>query len=89
MCAALVHAWFRRPVEATGVTMSKLKPLVDKNYILCNGCGEIWHLKQDYSCVKCEITMQLSNLQGLLTSVYENIDNLIIGKTERPMIERE
>jgi hypothetical protein len=76
-------------MEAAGVIMAKKKLLVDRNYTLCGGCKEIWHLKESYSCVKCEITMQLANLQGLLKSVYENIDNLVIGKIERPMIERE
>ncbi len=89
MLTALVRTWLRRPVEATGVAMAKKKLLVDRNYILCGGCREIWHLKESYACVKCEITMQLSNLQGLIKSVYENIDNLTIGKTERPMIGRE
>lgn len=67
------------------------KPLVDKNYELCQGCGEIWFLKGlgNYACEKCLIKFTLHEAKQMIELAYECLQDLEIGIKKRPMIERD
>jgi hypothetical protein len=69
--------------------MGKRKPLVDKNYRLCGGCQEIWHLQAQYACDKCLFIFKAADLFEMSRSLLYELKTLDIGIKERPMIERE
>jgi len=66
------------------------KPLVDKNYELCQGCREVWFLSAQgtYACDTCLIKSLLDEAKGFIELAYEYLQDVEIGIKERPMIER-
>jgi hypothetical protein len=64
----------------------KRKWKVNRDYELCNGCGQNWHLKDDYACQRCLIEMAEQQLKN----VVEELVNMRAVKqpdiTIRPMI---
>jgi hypothetical protein len=67
------------------------KPLVDKNYELCQGCRAVWFLSAQgtYACDKCLIKSLLHEAKSMVDLAYEYLQDVEIGIKQRPMIERD